>query len=142
MVTRVIATSGRVVNPVTTAATVIASGPGSDAPLLASTHPEWIADFILSAPVFPLPLCNLLSLLLPAAAQAYYESWVDTIDTAPLRAAKEIFPKLSLPVLALALDLALGVSFVAFLSFWVNPISILTFVAIVFIATRRGHIAK
>ena len=63
-----VASRGAVINPVTAGGTILALGSG--APVLASTHPEWSASFMLASPApLPYPLFNLLSAVLPATTQ-------------------------------------------------------------------------
>ena len=82
VVSRVSESAAPIVNPITTSARILAAGPGSGAPVLASTHPEWIADVMLAAGAFPLTLSGALSYLFPATTQAYYDSWIELVASA------------------------------------------------------------
>lgn len=74
---------GRIINPVTTRGTILALASG--APILASTHPEWSAPFMLRNPApLPYPCFNLLSIVFPELAQAYYDAVVDPAFRMPL----------------------------------------------------------
>ena len=45
------------------------------APVIASTYPDWIADFMLASALYPtFTLANLLSHLFPQHVQAYYDA--------------------------------------------------------------------
>eukprot|EP00966_Prymnesium_polylepis_P042088 977478-Prymnesium_polylepis.1 len=68
-----------VVNPVTADARILAAAPGSATPVVAATHPEWIAHFMLAAPAFPLPLTAAISFAAPARTQAAYDAWLEPI---------------------------------------------------------------
>ena len=61
-VSRVTATAGEVINPLTTSGKILTQGG-----VLASTYPEWIAEYMLSSYLVPLPLSlsNALSFLFP-----------------------------------------------------------------------------
>ena len=66
-VSRVVASVGEVINPLTTSGKILTQGG-----VLASTYPEWVAEYMLSSYLVPLPLSlsNLLSYLFPETAQA------------------------------------------------------------------------
>ena len=66
-VSRVTAKAGEVINPLTTSGKILTQGG-----VLASTYPEWIAEYMLSSRLVPLPLSlsNALSYLFPETAQA------------------------------------------------------------------------
>ena len=63
----------RVVNPITVAGTILAAS-ATGQPVAATTYGEWIAPVMLRQTFVPLPysLCNLLSYLFPAPAQAFH----------------------------------------------------------------------
>lgn len=64
---------GHVINPVTTAATIlVADVDATSQPLLASTHPAWIAPFMLAAPTFPFVATRMVSYSAPEATQDAY----------------------------------------------------------------------
>jgi len=67
-------TFGGIINPVTASGTILVASADGGEPLLASTHPAWIAHYFLPAPSFPLVGTRLLSLLAPRATQATYEA--------------------------------------------------------------------
>ena len=72
---RVVASVGEVINPLTTSGKILTQGG-----VLASTYPEWVAEYMLSSYLVPLPLSlsNLLSYLFPETAQARLASPVST----------------------------------------------------------------
>ena len=74
-VSRVVASVGEVINPLTTSGKILTQGG-----VLASTYPEWVAEYMLSSYLVPLPLSlsNLLSYLFPETAQARLASPVST----------------------------------------------------------------
>ena len=51
--------------------------------VLASTYPEWIAEYMLSSALVPLPLSlsNLISYLFPETTQKYYDALVEPLVT-------------------------------------------------------------
>ena len=72
----VLESSARIVNPITTTGRILAADPMSTAPVLAATHPEWIAFHMLalgSTGSFALTLFGWLSYVLPATAQVEVE---------------------------------------------------------------------
>jgi hypothetical protein len=75
-----------VINPVTVGGLILVAGTGtgasadSDAPLVASTHPEWSAGFMLASPApLPFPIFHALSYLAPASTQAYYDALLEPL---------------------------------------------------------------
>jgi len=107
-------TSGRgvVINPLTASGKILTQGG-----ILSSTYPEWIAEYMLSSALFPLPisLSNALSYLFPEATQNYYdaviESFVTRYHPTHLKAA---LPQALVPVAFLLGDLAVSAGFVGF----------------------------
>jgi len=78
MVMRVVAMSGTIINPVTVGGTIVATSEGEA--ILAATHPQWSADFMLSHPApLPYPSLHLLASMLPAKTQAYYNVVVEPL---------------------------------------------------------------
>jgi hypothetical protein len=72
-VVRVTKLSGHVINPVTASGTLLVADTASRSnPIFASTHPEWIASFMLSAPTFPFVATHILSHLAPESLQDFY----------------------------------------------------------------------
>jgi len=74
--------SATVINPITTAGTILAIDVGT--PVLAATHPEWVAHTMLDgvgAWLLPLSMSHALSYAFPAAAQAYYDDALEPIFT-------------------------------------------------------------
>jgi len=108
----VTSTSGEVINPLTASGKILTQGG-----ILSSTYPEWIADYMLSSVLFPLPisLSNLLSYLFPEATQNYYDAAIEGFVTryhpTHLKAA---LPRALLPVAFLLGDLAVSAGFVGF----------------------------
>mmetsp|Transcript_52456 Transcript_52456/g.139407 ORF Transcript_52456/g.139407 Transcript_52456/m.139407 type:complete len:221 (+) Transcript_52456:400-1062(+) len=83
-VSRIEAAAGAVVNPVTVSGTILAAGP-TGSPVVAATHPEWIAPWMLSS-ALPLPcsLANALSYAFPSATQAFYDAHAEPLLAALL----------------------------------------------------------
>ena len=77
-VSRVISTRGEVINPLTASGKILTQGG-----VLASTYPEWIAEYMLSSALVPLPLSlsNLISYLFPETTQKYYDALVEPLVT-------------------------------------------------------------
>lgn len=71
---------GGIINPITTANTILAADIDG-MPVLASTHPEWVAEYLLSATVYPSPfsLSALLSYLFPERAQEFYSAHLEPL---------------------------------------------------------------
>jgi hypothetical protein len=80
-VTSVAETTGRIINPVTASGTILAYDKNGGAPVFSSTHPEWIAGFVLAAPTFSLVGTRVASRLAPAATHAVYTAFEDAIAT-------------------------------------------------------------
>lgn len=74
---RVVASSGGIINPVTTSGTILAAGQ-KGLPIIASTHPEWSAEVLLANPGSP-PLFHLLAKHFPHTAQSYYETVIEPV---------------------------------------------------------------
>jgi len=99
-ISRVTATRDGIVNPLTTAGTILANG------VVASCYPEWIASHMLSSQVYPLPLSasNLLSYLFPLSTQAFYDGALEPFFAGGNRKYLEaVPPALVVPAIA-ALD--------------------------------------
>lgn len=112
VVTHVTTAFGDVINPVTLAGTILAAGPAG-APVLAATHPEWIAQWFLSASVPPLPLSFALARALPFNVQALYDTVVEpAVSATALPAFKSIWPSIPAPF-AVVLLAAVDVLFAA-----------------------------
>jgi len=77
VVQRLAATHGSVINAVTASGTILVSG-ASGAPVVASTHPEWSAAFLMDGSA-PLPLFYTLAAMFPQTAQAYYGAVLEPI---------------------------------------------------------------
>jgi hypothetical protein len=124
------------INPLTSNGRILAAGV-TGLPVVSSTYPEWIAHWMLSTTLYPLPisLSNLLSYLFPASVQAFYDSYLEpflTWATPALMAYKGAMPEL-LVVLAFPLiDCAIALAFVAY-----SALSALAFAAQLS-AQRRG----
>jgi len=111
-VSRVVASVGEVINPLTTSGKILTQGG-----VLASTYPEWVAEYMLSSYLVPLPLSlsNLLSYLFPETAQAYYDALIEPLVTkAHPKHLKAALPAPLLPAAFLVGDLAVSVGFAAF----------------------------
>jgi len=111
-VVRVTSSIGEIINPLTASGKILTQGG-----LLATTYPEWIADFMLSSTLFPLPfsLSNAISYLFPETTQAFYDGVVESFVTAhhPMHL-KAALPAPLIPAAFALGDLALAVGFVAF----------------------------
>jgi len=111
-VSRVTPTSGEVINPLTVSGKILTQGG-----VLASTYPEWIAEYMLSSSFYPLPvsLSNALSYIFPETAQAYYDSIIEDFTRlhhpTDLKAA---LPDALVPAAFVLGDLAVSAGFVAF----------------------------
>jgi len=78
MVMHVVAMSGTIINPVTVGGTIVATSEGEA--ILAATHPQWSADFMLSHPApLPYPSLHLLAIMLPAKTQEYFNVVVEPL---------------------------------------------------------------
>jgi len=111
-VSRVVASVGEVINPLTTSGKILTQGG-----VLASTYPEWVAEYMLSSYLVPLPLSlsNLLSYLFPETAQAYYDALIEPLVTkAHPKHLKAALPAPLLPAAFLVGDLAVSAGFAAF----------------------------
>jgi len=101
-------TTGAVINPLTASGKILTQGG-----ILSSTYPEWIADYMLSSALFPLPfsLSNMLSYLFPEATQNYYDAVLEDFVT---RHHPATLPKATMPVAFILGDLAVSAGFVLF----------------------------
>jgi len=81
-VTKVSDTRGGVVNPVTPSGTILVADHAGGAPLLATTHPAWIAPLFLNAYTFPFIATRVVARLAPTSLQAYYTAAEGAIATA------------------------------------------------------------
>jgi len=72
-VERVAAAHGAVVNPVTSSGTIVADG------VVAATHPEWSAGFMMASETTPLPLFYAAAAAFPATTQAYYDAVLEPL---------------------------------------------------------------
>jgi len=117
-VLRVSAAAAGVINPITAAGTILAAGKEGGA-VLASSYPEWIADFMLSSSA-PLPLCRMLSYLFPAAAQAFHDAHIEPLFPAAggyrsyLEAVLDAVPPALSSLALVAGDLAVASAFALF----------------------------
>jgi len=125
-VVRVTSAIGEIINPLTASGKILTQGG-----ILATTYPEWIAEFMLSSALFPLPLSlsNALSYLFPETTQAFYDDVVESLVTAhhPMHL-KATLPAPLIPAAFVLGDLALAVGFVAFSL--ASPIAIVTVAAV------------
>jgi len=101
-------TTGAVINPLTASGKILTQGG-----ILSSTYPEWIADYMLSSALFPLPfsVSNMLSYLFPEATQNYYDAVLEDFVT---RHHPATLPKAAMPVAFILGDLAVSAGFVLF----------------------------
>jgi len=111
-VIRVVAKAGEVINPLTTSGKILTQGG-----VLATTYPEWVAEYMLTSHLVPLPLSlsNAISFLFPETAQAYYDALIEPLVTrVHPKHLKTALPASLYPVAFLLGDLALSAGFVAF----------------------------
>ena len=124
---------GEVINPLTTSGKILTQGG-----VLASTYPEWIAEYMLTSYLVPLPLslCNLVSYLFPETTQAYYDALIEPlVASAHPKHLKAALPAFLVPAAFLVGDLALTVGFLAFSMGF--PIAIAAAVAVAVAAKVR-----
>jgi len=111
-VSRVVSTSGEVINPLTASGKILTQGG-----VLATTYPEWIANYMLSSYLFPLPLSlsNAISYLFPETTQQYYDTAIEAFTAAhhPMHL-KAALPAPLVPFAFLFADVALSAGFLAF----------------------------
>jgi len=134
-VSRVTATSGEIINPLTISGKIIADG------VLASTYPEWIASYMLSSSVFPTyTLSNLVSFLFPATTQAYYDAHLERFfqfTSSSLVQLKGVLPTPAVAVIVMAADLAVVTGFIAFSLASVQALAALAAIAFVVKSSRK-----
>lgn len=109
---------GAVINPFTTAGTILAAG-SDGPPILATTFSAWFAQWLLDTSVYPVPLSlsNVLSYIFPATSQAYYDAALEPLfvsNQPRLVDAWARLPRVSVIAIVAILDLAIAVGFVAF----------------------------
>lgn len=113
-VVRVTPSRAGVINPVTVAGTIlVADVDAPSKPLLASTYPEWIASYMLSAPAFPFVAARVLSYIAPEAFQAYFQAAEDVVEeyiTPSAQLTGATLPMAFAPA-AVAVDFAFGLGF-------------------------------
>jgi len=119
LVTRLVALSrARVINPITTAGTILASANGE--PVVATTHPEWIAAFMLAHPApMPFPLFHLLAYAFPEKTQAYYDAVIEPLfknKLSPQMHVLSVAPTVVVSLAFLAGDILSAVVFLSFTS--------------------------
>jgi hypothetical protein len=70
-----------VVNPITSNSRILAAGASGGSPVVSATHPEWIAEWMLTSSILPLPfsMSNLLSYLFPATVQSFYNKALEPV---------------------------------------------------------------
>jgi hypothetical protein len=107
---------GRIINPVTARGTIVAADRG--APVVASTHPEWAAEFMLANPApMPYPLFHLASYVLPEKTQAFYDALLDPLFRLAIgrhSALAAVMPHPLVAGLALTADLLAAALFIPF----------------------------
>ena len=117
IVTEVIESLDAVINPVTANSRILAAGTDG-APVVAATHPEWVAALMLSS-AYPLPLslCSALSYMFPRRVQTFYDQALEPFNNAMggrFKVAKNWLPEpAALPVIAL-FDLGIGGAFIGY----------------------------
>jgi len=111
-VLRVASASGEVINPITSSGKILTKDG-----VLASTYPEWIAQYMLASSLFPLPfsISNLASYLFPETTQAYYDKIIEPLVTRHHpKYLKAALPAIFIPVAFLAGDVTLSIGFIGF----------------------------
>jgi hypothetical protein len=140
VVSDVVVSMHTIINPLTTNSRILAAGVEGQ-PVEASTHPEWIASFMLST-VYPLPvsLSAALSYLFPAKVQAFYDAVLEPFNNA--MASSYAMTKSTLPTPALLaaialLDLSISAGFAAYSLASVEGLVALVAVAAALKASRK-----
>ena len=131
---------GGIINPVTVSGMIVAAG-ATGGPVISSAYPEWIAEYMLNASVFPLPVSfsNLLSHLFPATVQAYYDQHLESFfagNQAHLRAWKRDLPNVLIAPIIFAVDLLCAAGFVLYALASPKALAALAAVAVVARARR------
>lgn len=113
-VLRLSMSNGNVINPITVSGKILAVGRGE--PVVAASHPDWIAQYLLDSYVpLPFSLSNLISYLFPATTQDYYDEHLENIPVAPqLKQWKADLPSAAIPAAVVVVDVAISVGFVAY----------------------------
>jgi len=75
-VKRVAYSWGTIINPVTASGTILATAHGE--PIVALTHPEWSAGFMMKNPGYPL-LFHIIAYEFPEITQSYYENVLEPL---------------------------------------------------------------
>ena len=102
----------QVINPLTTSGKILTQGG-----VLATTYPEWVAEYMLSSYLVPLPvsLSNAISYLFPETTQAYYDALIEPLVTkAHPKHLKAALPAPLVPAAFLVGDLAVASGFFGF----------------------------
>merc|ERR1719311_1019974 len=131
-VSAVTRSSEEVVNPITSAGTILAAGPMGE-PAVAATANEWLADVLLSAyPKYTLSFN--LAILFPASVQAYYNSLLEPFFSLAVPRLEQV--KAVAPMPAVAAGLALGDALLAagFVIFALGKVAV---VAVAIVAAVR-----
>ena len=73
VITKITSLTGSIINPITASGTILAASVDAPStPILASTHPAWIAPLMLRAPTFPFVATRLAAYVAPKATQTFY----------------------------------------------------------------------
>uniref|UniRef100_A0A7S3AU75 Hint domain-containing protein n=2 Tax=Haptolina ericina TaxID=156174 RepID=A0A7S3AU75_9EUKA len=125
---------GAVVNPITTNSRILAAG-ASGPPVVSATHPEWIAEWMLTSSFYPLPLTmsNLLSYLFPATTQSFYDAVLEPLAVSAAPGLKTFKAAVPSPIVVLAFaafDLGVSVAFAAYSLFSLKFASLLIAAAV------------
>lgn len=136
-----------IINPITSNNRILAAG-GSGLPVVSSTHPEWIASWMLSTNVYPLPysIASTLSYLFPESVQSFYDAYLEPffVGAAPaLKAYKGALPAIIETPLVLGaflfFDVALALAFAARAALSIEGVAL---IAIIVAATKKAKEAK
>ena len=103
-----------IVNPLTTAGTILALAPGGKLPMLASTFGDWIGHSMLSdAPLYPLAhsLSSAVSKLAPSRVQEFYDDYLEDAFTSHSPWLQAIAKNpIAAPAVALVADVGMSVA--------------------------------
>ena len=116
-VTEVTESVEAVINPLTANSQILAAGL-EGTPIVAATHPEWIAEVLLSS-IYPLPLslCSALSYFFPQRVQAFYDQLLEPFNNAMsgrFKDGKELVTQPAALLIIALFDLVFGGAFVGY----------------------------
>lgn len=124
-----------VINPITTSGTILAAGPLGAVPVLASTYPEWSADFLLASKWNPYPVFNTMAYLMPHTTQAYYDAALEPLFNEVTKLHTSYAALLSSLPAAVSLPIVLAIDLLATSGLLLAPVALAA-------AIRRATKAK